>query len=77
MKKTIAASLILLSLVGYGAWNRRVLIPGSKVSVRVRLFSRPRLWGNAVEFDHRNWQEICVNEDGKAKCLPLAKASPQ
>jgi hypothetical protein len=77
MKKTIAASFILLSLVGYSVYNRRVLIPGSKLYVRIPLGSSPRLWGNAVEFDHKGWQEICIADNGKAKCLPLAKASPR
>lgn len=76
MKKTIAASLILLSLVGYSVWNRRVLIPGSKVYVRIPLGSSARLWGNAVEFDHHGWQEICLAEKGAVKCVSLKQPSP-
>jgi hypothetical protein len=34
--------------------------------------------GNAVEFDHHGWQEICIAPDGKnVECIPLAKASPR
>jgi hypothetical protein len=77
MKKAIAAFMILVSLVGYSVWNRRVLIPGSKIYVRIPLGSSPRLWGNAVEFDHKGWQEICIEDSGRASCRPLSKASPK
>ena len=64
MKKAIAASLVLLSLAGLSIWNRKVRIPGSTIYVRARLFAKPRLWGNAVEFDYIGWQEICYSPDG-------------
>jgi hypothetical protein len=77
MKKTIAALAVFLSLIGYSVYNRRVLIPGSKVYVRIPFGSSPRLWGNAVEFDHHGWQEICIEDNGRAICRSLAKASPK
>ena len=77
MKKlSILAFLFLLGMVGYSYWNRRVLVPGSKLYVRIPLFCTPRLWGNGVEFDHRGWQEICLAENGKVKCIQLKQASP-
>jgi hypothetical protein len=77
MKKAIAASLVLFALVGYSVWNRRVQIPGSHLYVHY-FIAQPRLWGNAVEFDHRGWQEICWTPDGKkVQCQPLKQASPR
>jgi hypothetical protein len=78
MKKAIVVFAALLVLVGCSIRNRRVLIPHSNVYVHIPLDSTPRLWGNAVEFDHRGWQEICYTPDGKnVKCDVLAKASPK
>jgi hypothetical protein len=77
MKKAIAASLVFLALVGYSVWNQRVLIPGSKLYVHT-WFTQPRLWGNAVEFDHKGWAEICWTPDGKkVVCEKLKQASPR
>jgi len=75
MKKTIAAFAVLLFIVGYSVWNRRVRIPMSNLYAHY-LFAKPRLWGNAVEFDHKGWQEICLAENGKVKCIQLKQASP-
>jgi len=77
MKKAFAALAVLITLVGYSAWNCRVRIPLSNIYVWTMFKPKPRLWGNAVEFDHHGWQEICLAENGKAKCVPLVKASPQ
>jgi hypothetical protein len=79
MKKIVAASVVLLlSMVCYSVYNRRVLIPGTKVYAHIPFMSQPRLWANAVEFDHLGWQEICIAPDGKnVECIPLAKASPR
>jgi len=78
-KLSIAALLALLMMVSYSYWNRRVQIPMTKVYVHVPLDAKPRLWANAVEFDH--WltgkPEICYSPDWKtAKCGPLKAASP-
>ena len=76
MKKTIAACAILLGLVGYSLWNRRVRIPMSNLYVHY-LFAKPRLWMNAVEFDHWKSAEICYAPNGKVICQPLKQASPK
>ena len=76
MKKTLAVSLFLLSLIFYSVWNRRVQIPRSKLYVHT-FFYHPRLWGNAVEFDHFWGPEICIAERGHVRCLPLKQASPK
>jgi hypothetical protein len=75
VKKAFVAFAILLSLVGYSVWNRRVRIPMSNLYVHY-LFAQPRLWGNGVEFDHRGWQELCWAPNGKVECVPLKQASP-
>lgn len=81
MKKAIAAFTILVALVGYSLSNlyqsHRVRIPRSNLYVKIPHDSAPRLWANAVEFDHVGWQEICfVDNDGKAQCQHLSTASP-
>lgn len=79
MKKAIMASFILLFLIGYSLWNRRVIVPMSKVYVHIPFDAKPRLWANAVEFDHYfSHAEICYSLDGKSvKCDRLKKASPK
>jgi hypothetical protein len=80
LRKAFAALAVLIALIGWSLWNlhkRTVLIPGSKLYVKVPIGTVPRLWGNAVEFDHRGWQEICWTPDYKhVKCDPLKQASP-
>jgi hypothetical protein len=79
MKKLrlFAVCAALLALTGYGLWNRRVLIPRSNLYIHIPPDTKPRLWGNAVEFDHLWWATICYQADGHVKCDKLKKASPR
>lgn len=71
-----AAVLILVLVPGAIAKPRKVRIPLSTLYVNVPRDSKPRFWANAVEFDHKGWQEICLAANGAVQCIPLKQPSP-